>query len=103
MSSTLVPRALCLQYNPNECSNDTCALQELRARAEASQLQHKEMLRRAQEIVTEAEDRAASLEGRAEKAEARAQKAEGQLKDASAEIRRVSSEFKVRSSLPAQI
>jgi len=69
--------------------------QELKARVDASQSQHKEMLRRAQEIVTEAEDRSSNLEGRAERAEARAQKAEVQLKEANAEIRRVSAEFKV--------
>ena len=92
-----------MQYKCNECSKDVSAVQELRARAETSQSQHKEMLRRAQEIVTEAEDRAASLEGRAEKAEARAQKAEEQLKDANAEIRRVSSEFKVCASSPGRL
>lgn len=71
-------------------------LQELKARVSASQAQHAEMLRRAQDICIEAEDRAAALEKRAAKAEARVAKAEAEYREAAAEAKRLAADLKVR-------
>lgn len=77
------------------------SVQDLKSRVAASQTQHAEMLRRAQDICIEAEDRAAALEKKADKAEARAAKAEADLKDSATDIRRLASELKVRPSVLA--
>ena len=70
-------------------------LAELRARVAATQSQHTEMLRKAQDICVEAEDRAAALERRADKAELRAVKAENETKEARAEAKRFAADLKV--------
>ena len=77
-------------------SSDVCCLQELRSKVEASQSQHAEMLRRAQDICIEAEDRAVSLEKRADKAELRASRAEAELSEAKSEAKHMTSDLKVR-------
>ena len=74
---------------------EACCIQDMRARVEASQSQHAEMLRRAQDICIEAEDRTASMEKKADKAEARANKAEAELNDAKSEGRRLTNDLKV--------
>ncbi len=70
-------------------------LAELRARVAATQWQHTEMLRKAQDICVEAEDRAAALERRVDKAELRAVKAENEAKEARAEAKRAAADLKV--------
>ena len=62
----------------------------------ASQSQHAEMLRRAQDICIESEERSASLQKMLDKADARAAKAEADLKEAGSEARRLASDLKVR-------
>ena len=62
----------------------------------ASQLQHAEMLRRAQDICIESEERSTSLQKKLDKADARAAKAEADLKEAGSEARRLASDLKVR-------
>lgn len=71
-------------------------MQELRSKVEASQVQHAEMLRRAQDICIEAEDRATAMEKKADKAETRAAKAEAELKEALAEAKHVRLDCKVQ-------